>query len=50
MKRTPKVNPEYKAIVDDIIAKKLPPQDALMEMLTRLYNVKFIDTNEKSNK
>lgn len=45
-----KVNPEYKKIVDEIIAKKLPPQDAMMEMFEKTLNVKFIDTNEKSNK
>lgn len=36
----------YTKIVDKIIAKKLPPHEAISEILKKIYNVKFIDTYE----
>jgi hypothetical protein len=50
--KVPTMNPEYIKIVDEIIAKKLPVQEALMEIFEKCYGVSVttIDVTSKCKK
>lgn len=53
MKKIPTMNPEYSKIVDEIIAEKLPVQDALIQIFQRCYGVSVTtlkNPNDKPNK